>query len=671
MTTLGERCHVGSLIANELGAFSNHVKAALVEDLYSCKQRVLQTTQVMTTSGSPTVTFVCAANHFLSANNKVTISSTSATLNGIPAVEVVGEQTVAIIDSATNFTIITTTAATSGVVVAGFTPTVTTPDYLTYTHGDASGNLAVTRGTKATISGPSGIARTLYDFNDDQLSAAKLRLVSPNGLVTAKLSVDDTGAIVSTDQSGTSSAVGLPSTAAASADDALTYTGSGLAWRSPSLNLFNYISNATPTLIGQAISGANANDQLSAVDISNDGTRIVVGARQNNGNGYVQVYDRQSEPNGGYVWAQLGSTINGSTDDMFGFSVAIAKDQKDLIVIGATHDSQTSVSSAGKAYVYQYTSGSWAVVDELQNRTANASRNGFQVAISDDGLVVAFSDQPTNTALGGQVKVVRYPDLASIGSGTAQTLTYVNRGATEPDRFGHDLQLSADGSRLAVSTPGLTINSQTIGGVYLYDFITSGGTSQYSQIQFIIGPGANDGAGESVALSGDGSRLAIGLPYQNSNVGVIYIYHYDVASSSFGYNVYIAGSGSEVIGLTSGALALNNNGHRLVVGSTHYDDSSTNRGRVLVFEYNGQTATWGSSPITTAFIEISGDNEANRNFGSDTAITSDGRFIITSAINDDNVNGVNAGLVKIYQLPTALTSGSLYYSSDNIIRIVS
>ena len=107
-----------------------------------------------------------------------------------------------------------------------------------------------------------------------------------------------------------------------------------------------------------------------------------------------------------------------------------------------------------------------------------------------------------------------------------------------------------------------------------------------------------------------------------------------------------------------------------MVGSTHYDDSSINRGRVLVYEYNGQTATWGSSPITTAFIEISGDNEANRNFGSDTAITSDGSFIIKSAINDDNVNGVNAGLVKIYQLPTALTSGSLYYSSDSIIRII-
>ena len=126
MTTLGERCHVGSLIANELGIFSNHVKAALVEDLYSCKQRVLQTTQVLTTSGSATVTFVCATNHFLSAGKTVTISSTSANLNGIPAVEVVGEQTVAIIDSATNFTIITTTAATSGVVVSGFTPTVTT-----------------------------------------------------------------------------------------------------------------------------------------------------------------------------------------------------------------------------------------------------------------------------------------------------------------------------------------------------------------------------------------------------------------------------------------------------------------------------------------------------------------------------------------------------------------
>ena len=240
MTTLGERCRVGTLIANELGTFSTHVKAALVEDLYSCKQRVLQTTQVLTTSGSATVTFTCTATHFLSAGAKVTISSTSATLNGIPAAEAIGEQTVAVVDSATNFTIVTTTAATSGVVVSGFTPTVTTPDYLTYTHGDASGNLAVTRGTKATISGASGIGRTLYDFNDDQLSATLLRLISPSTAANAKLSFSDTSKLQFVDQTAATRELMLMPTVAPSTGQLLSWAGSDVAWMT--LNLSSYAS---------------------------------------------------------------------------------------------------------------------------------------------------------------------------------------------------------------------------------------------------------------------------------------------------------------------------------------------------------------------------------------------------------------------------------------------
>jgi hypothetical protein len=464
----------------------------------------------------------------------------------------------------------------------------------------------------------------------------------------------------------------IPDTSAAAVNDSLTHIGDGVVnWRSPSLNLFNYISNATPALIGQNISGASANDQLSAVDISNDGTRIVVGASQGTGNGYVQVYDRQISLNGvygGYVWTQLGSDLAAGTDDMFGFSVAIAKNAKDRIVIGAPHQSQSSVSSAGYVHVYHYNNGNW-VSNTFQVRTANGSRNGIAVAISDDGLVMAFASVANDLTLGGQVKVIRWPDLASlVGSNyTEQTLTYVNRGATEPDRFGHDLQLSSDGSRLVVSTPGLIVNGQTFGAVYVYDYITTGGVSQYSEIQYIAGPAANNGAGESVTLSGDGTRLAIGVAFQDNSGdrGVVYIYHYDVNSSSFQYITFVRGYNLEYLGLTKGGLALNQNGHRLVIGSTDYENTGTNnRGRVLVYEYNTQTATWNQ------FTQIIDEEETDRRFGSDTSMTRDGSFIITSAINDDNIHGVNAGLVKVYGLPAALTSGSLYYSSDNIIRII-
>ena len=230
----------GLIIAGQLGTSSNHATVALVEHLYSCNRRVLQTTQVLTTSGSATMTFVCSASHFLSAGMTVFISVTSATLNGIPAVEVVGDKTVAIIDSATTFTIITTTQATSGVVVSGFTPTVITPDFLTYTHGDASGNLTVTRGTKATTEGPSGIARTMYDFDDDQLSATLLRLISPNGLVNAKLSYSDASKLQFVNQASSTRELLLYPTVAPSTGQLLSWAGSDVAWMT--LNLSSYAS---------------------------------------------------------------------------------------------------------------------------------------------------------------------------------------------------------------------------------------------------------------------------------------------------------------------------------------------------------------------------------------------------------------------------------------------
>jgi hypothetical protein len=131
------------------------------------------------------------------------------------------------------------------------------------------------------------------------------------------------------------------------------------------------------------------------------------------------------------------------------------------------------------------------------------------------------------------------------------------------------------------------------------------------------------------------------------------------------FNTYIQSSGNENLGSAAMSLAFNQNGHRLVVGSPGYDISGyVNRGRVLVYEYNTQTSSWGQ------FFQILGEVETGHQFGQETSMTSDGKFIITSALVDDNVNGTDAGVVKIYGLPDALTSGSLYYSSDNIIRII-
>jgi hypothetical protein len=485
----------------------------------------------------------------------------------------------------------------------------------------------------------------------------------------------------------------LPSTISASADDALTYTGSGLAWRSPSLNLFNYVQNATPSLIGQAISGDAADVQLKAVDISNDGSRIIVGSKyadavlyvQNEYNitgtdtGYVEVYDRETAVNGGYVW-NLSVRLTQGADANFGGSVAIAKDNKDRIVVGAPFYGQNTSTGPGIVWIYHYNGPTygWTVLWQSDSssppvRTYDSARNGTRVAISDDGLVVAFSSLPPSGTtpyanLRGQVEVLRFADISDLDPTDMYSLNAGDWNIAYPtvsDQFGTDLQLSANGNTLIVGANNLLQNGQERGGAFIYTYVTAGASSQYTEVVVRADPGQN--FGKTVAISGDGSRIAIGLPnWQNgSNFGAIYLYHFDVSTSSFVFNTYIQSSGSENLGASAMSLAFNQNGHRLVVGSPYYDISGyVNRGRVLVYEYNTQTSSWGQ------FFQILGEVETGHNFGSETSMTSDGKFIITSALGDDNVNGTDAGVVKIYGLPDALTSGSLYYSSDNIIRIL-
>ena len=76
------------------------------------------------------------------------------------------------------------------------------------------------------------------------------------------------------------------------------------------------------TKLGNDIDGEAANDGSGySVSISQDGSRVAIGAHNNDGNGsnsgYVRVYDWN-----GSNWVQLGIDINGeAANDFSGFSV--------------------------------------------------------------------------------------------------------------------------------------------------------------------------------------------------------------------------------------------------------------------------------------------------------------------------------------------------------------
>jgi hypothetical protein len=124
------------------------------------------------------------------------------------------------------------------------------------------------------------------------------------------------------------------------------------------LNLFAIMLYGQWSQVGADIDGETAGDQSgTAVSISSDGTRIVIGGHLNDGNGTNSGHVRVYEESGG-SWTQVGSDINGETaNDQAGYGVAIS-DNGIRIAVGAWYDDGNGTNS-GHVRVYEESGGAW------------------------------------------------------------------------------------------------------------------------------------------------------------------------------------------------------------------------------------------------------------------------------------------------------------------------
>ena len=140
---------------------------------------------------------------------------------------------------------------------------------------------------------------------------------------------------------------------------------------------------------GSDIDGEAAGDNSgSSVSLSSDGTRVAIGAEGNDGggsnSGHVRIYDWN-----GTAWAQAGSDIDGeAAGDRFGASVSLSSDGT-RVAIGATNNDGTG-SNAGHVRVYDWTNGAWAQTGSDIDGEAADDYSGSSVSLSSDGTRVAI-----------------------------------------------------------------------------------------------------------------------------------------------------------------------------------------------------------------------------------------------------------------------------------------
>ena len=396
--------------------------------------------------------------------------------------------------------------------------------------------------------------------------------------------------------------------------------------------------------IGGNIDGEAGNDLLGdALAVSEDGSVVAVGANQNdsggNNAGKVQVY---KNVNG--TWSQLGSDLSGNVSDRFGRFVALS-DDGNIVAVSAYY------MNYGNPYVkiYQYNGTDWVQLGGVITESSVNTTFGISLALSADGLKLVIGSDGSNI-YGSSVGLARVYEYSG---GNWNQIGGDLHGMEAFAYFGRSVAISDDGTVIAVGAYGA---SSFAGSVRIFEFTGGSWTQVGSQI---LGENANDRSGMAVSLSGDGSIVAIGAPYNDttgSDAGQVRIFE-----NSNGSWVQM---GASIFGEHAGdscgrVVSISADGTIVAVGEHYNDDNENNSGQVRVFKYN--EGVWGQLGS-----DINGDGEDDY-FGRVMSLSGDGKVLGVGAGYHDGI-GINSGQVKVFELLNEETacyneSTTLSYSS--------
>ena len=197
--------------------------------------------------------------------------------------------------------------------------------------------------------------------------------------------------------------------------------------------------------------GESPNDNSGhAISLSGDGNTIAIGAPFNSDNGLDAGHVRIYQDSGGGIWNQIGSDIDGDTcfynsgylqTDKFGMSVSLSFDGS-RVAIGAPTNAFSS-----RVVIYENVSGSWVQIGQDITFSHNEGKVGHSVSLSSDGNKLAIGGLPTYNNSGSVLNpgFCRIYDYSSGSWSLNQEII----GSHPNDRFGYNVTLSSDGSTVA------------------------------------------------------------------------------------------------------------------------------------------------------------------------------------------------------------------------------
>ena len=263
--------------------------------------------------------------------------------------------------------------------------------------------------------------------------------------------------------------------------------------------------------VGDSLTGDQTGEGCGArLAMSNDGRTIAVGCPNANGPvplfnvGRTRVFTRSGDG-----WEPLGTEIFGTgASDGPQLEIDLAADGRTLAV--ASSWNAEAGFQAGHVRTFEYDGNDWVPRGQELRGVETNDLFGASVALSADGnrLAVGALASLGRATSPGYVRIFDYNATDTVWNQTAE-LT----GESNLDFFGGDVALSDDGNTLIVGANGNDTNADDAGQARIYRF----DGAVWAQLGATInGAERGDALGNTVAISGDGGRVAIGAPFAGS-----------------------------------------------------------------------------------------------------------------------------------------------------------
>lgn len=315
-----------------------------------------------------------------------------------------------------------------------------------------------------------------------------------------------------------------------------------------------------------------------------------------------------------FAQTQMGERLIGASNgDQFGKSVAMSSNGN-IVAVGAPN-SGTGGNYSGRVSVYEFDGTTWNQLGITIEAEAPQDHSGNSIDLSDDGSVLAIgaTDNDGNGNNSGNVRIYQYAEGAWVQMGQDIDGESIN------DYSGGSVSLSANGQIVAIGADKNDGSGSDSGHVRVYQYVSE----SWTQLgQTINGEAPNDWSGGSVSLSSDGSRLAIGAPYNDGfafNAGHTRIFEYTGAIwSQIGADI-----DGEAANDNSGfAVSLSGNGNEIAIGAVKNSVNGDDSGHARIYQYNGNS-----------WVQLGADIDGNEDdrLGFSVSLSDDGNIVAVGA----------------------------------------